>query len=130
MSVKKVRAFTLIEAVIVIVILGLVMITYSAFLAPQFAASSDSQYYTRSSALTQSVMTQLLATQDSDLSAALASAKVLGPTYKNINIDQSFISVVSDGSATIPVEMQQITLIIEAGNQPPITLTAFKGEYE
>lgn len=130
MKTKKQSAFTLIEAVIVIVILAVAMTFYTTLLAPQFASSSDSHYYTRTSALAQSVMTNLLAQENNSdinvISSALDTLKTLDPSYRNFSIDNSSVTEVTiDGEP-----MQQITLIIEASNQPPITLTAFKGVYQ
>lgn len=57
----RVRGFTLIESIVVIVVLGIAMVTITSFLAPQVASSADPQYQNRSVALGQSLMNQILA---------------------------------------------------------------------
>lgn len=58
---SKVRGFTLVESIIVIVVMGLAMITISQFLVPQITRSATPHYQTRAAALGQSVMSTILA---------------------------------------------------------------------
>ncbi|GAK83445.1 MSHA pilin protein MshD [Vibrio ponticus] len=58
---NKVRGFTLIESIVVMVVMALAMVTITSFLIPQVASSSDAHYQTRAAALGQSLMTKILA---------------------------------------------------------------------
>lgn len=58
---ERMRGFTLVESVIVIVVMGIAMLTITSFLVPQVSRSADPHYQTRTAALGQSVMTQILA---------------------------------------------------------------------
>lgn len=58
---SRVRGFTLIESVIVIVVMGFAMITITQFLVPQITRSANPHYQTRAAALSQSVMSMMLA---------------------------------------------------------------------
>lgn len=58
---SKVRGFTLIESIIVMVILAFAMITISNFLMPQVVRSANPHYQARAAALGQSVMSTILA---------------------------------------------------------------------
>lgn len=124
---KRNMGFTLLEAVIVTIILGVAMVTFSSLLAPQFADSGDYHYFTRTSALGQSIMTEMLSV-DTDLITLVSAAdniiNNLDPSYNNyqLAIDVQAVSGANN--------LDQITLNITASNQTPVTFTAFKGEYE
>lgn len=124
---KRNMGFTLLEAVIVTIILGVAMVTFSSLLAPQFADSGDYNYFTRTSALGQSVMTEMLSV-DTDLITLVSAAdniiNNLDPSYNNYQLAID-IQAVSGAN-----NLDQITLNITASNQTPVTFTAFKGEYE
>jgi len=72
---NKVRGFTLIESIVVMVVMALAMVTVTNFLMPQITGSTDLHYQSRASALGQSVMTKILASsfdeQSTDLGGAL-----------------------------------------------------------
>ncbi|KGY07975.1 MULTISPECIES: prepilin-type N-terminal cleavage/methylation domain-containing protein [Vibrio] len=57
----RARGFTLIESVIVIVVIGFAMITITQFLVPQITRSANPHYQVRAAALSQSVMSMVLA---------------------------------------------------------------------
>ena len=57
----KMRGFTLVESIIVIIVMGLAMITISQFLVPQIARSANPHYQARAAALGQSVLSSMLA---------------------------------------------------------------------
>lgn len=113
--------FTLIESIIVIVLLGFAMLAFSTFLAPQSALSGQVNYSNRASALSQSIMTDLLARDYGSVSSGTPID--LGSTYTNFDVE---LIVTNDTPTT---SMQKFTLTITASNNPPITLVAFKGEY-
>ena len=124
---KSSRGFTLLEAVIVIIILGFAMITYSAFLAPQLAQSGDYHYFSRTSALGQSVMTDMLSVDTSVTTLASAAENIvtnLDPSYNNFALEIDIDPV--SGAANL----NQITLTITASSQSPVSFTAFRGDYE
>ncbi|RTZ14317.1 type II secretion system protein [Vibrio aquaticus] len=58
---NRLKGFTLIESVIVIVIMGIAMLTITSFLVPQITRSADPHYQTRAAALGQSAMSMILA---------------------------------------------------------------------
>lgn len=58
---NRVRGFTLIESIIVMVVMAIAMVTFIQFLVPQIANSGDPHYQSRAAALGQSVMTKVLA---------------------------------------------------------------------
>ncbi|OLQ86967.1 MSHA biogenesis protein MshD [Vibrio panuliri] len=57
---QKWRGFTLIESVVAMVMMAIAMVTLTSFLVPQLASSADPHYQSRSAALAQSVMTNIL----------------------------------------------------------------------
>jgi len=57
---KHLRGFTLIESIIVIIVMGIAMLTIVHFLSPQITRSADPHYQSRASALSQSLMSQIL----------------------------------------------------------------------
>ncbi len=57
----KIRGFTLIESIVVMVVLGIAMVTISSFIVPLVTRSADLHYQARAAALGQSLMTQILA---------------------------------------------------------------------
>ncbi|WP_299685743.1 type II secretion system protein [uncultured Vibrio sp.] len=114
--------FTLMESIIVIVLLGFAMLTFSTFLAPQSALSGQVNYSNRASALGQSIMTDLLARDFGTVSSGTPIE--LGDSYRNFDVDLAV------SNATPSQSMQKITLTITASNNPPITLVAYKGDYQ
>lgn len=58
---SRIKGFTLIESVIVIVVMGIAMLTITSFLVPQITRSADPHYQTRAAALGQSAMSMILA---------------------------------------------------------------------
>ncbi|WP_394248687.1 prepilin-type N-terminal cleavage/methylation domain-containing protein [Vibrio profundi] len=187
---KNIKAFTLIESVVVMVIIGVAMITITSFIAPQIARSGDPHYQARMISLGQSLMSQVLSrgfdhngdftgtgvrcgegdsgtTQQycSGISGAtntLGSDEPVGQfndvddyigcwetggtngcndlsdliydsegTYRNFRVD---IAVEYDTNyhSTAPVDeysFKRIEMTISASNQPPFTLTAYRGNY-
>lgn len=57
----RLRGFTLIESIVVMVIIGLAMVTLTSFLYPQVERSAAPHYQTRAANLGQSMMSQILA---------------------------------------------------------------------
>ncbi|PMH39887.1 hypothetical protein BCU68_07255 [Vibrio sp. 10N.286.49.B3] len=57
---KRTLGFTLIESIVVMVIMAIAMITLTSLLFPQIERSADPHYQTRSVALGQSLMDQIL----------------------------------------------------------------------
>lgn len=123
---KSAYGFTLFEAVIVTIILGVAVVIFSSFLAPQLSQSGEYHYFSRSSALGQSVMTDMLSVDTNVTSLASAAENIinnLDPSYANFDLDIDINAV--SGAANL----QQISLTITASSQPPITFTGFRGEY-
>ncbi|RJX70686.1 prepilin-type N-terminal cleavage/methylation domain-containing protein [Vibrio sinensis] len=179
---KRLRGFTLIESVIVIVVMGLAMITIMRFLAPQIARSADPHYQTRAVALGQSIMGQILSKgfdqvqdpfggnqrcSEAPLSVCTPedgeTAKfgpdagettpskyndvddfkgcwVVGGTgspCKDLSLlledqnKESYVNFRIDVAVTYQQVnvLKRIDLLIEAANQAPIELTAYRGNY-
>ncbi|MFM2591035.1 MSHA biogenesis protein MshD [Vibrio sp. TBV020] len=123
---KNVGGFTLFEAVIVTIILGLAVVTFSSFLAPQLSQSGEYHYFSRSAALGQSVMTEMLSIDTNVTSLASAADDIvanLGPDYANFELE------IDINPASGAANLQQITLNITASSQSPVTFTGFRGEY-
>lgn len=126
---NKLKGFTLIESVIVIVLLGFAALTLSSFLAPQAAQTSDANYYNRASALGSSVMSRLLAQsyddidafdEETDLNNLIQDAS----TYKNFQIKVSVETV--SGAAD---SLKSVSVDVTASSQPTVSFNAFKGDY-
>lgn len=126
---NKLKGFTLIESVIVIVLLGFAALTLSSFLAPQAAQTSDANYYSRASALGSSVMSRLLAQsydgidafdEETDLNNLIQDAS----TYKNFQIKVSVETV--SGAAD---SLKSVSVDVTASSQPTVSFNAFKGDY-
>lgn len=126
---NKLKGFTLIESVIVIVLLGFAALTLSSFLAPQAAQTSDANYYNRASALGSSVMSRLLAQsyddidafdEETDLNNLIQDAS----TYKNFQIKVSVKTV--SGAAD---SLKSVSVDVTASSQPTVSFNAFKGDY-
>lgn len=126
---NKLKGFTLIESVIVIVLLGFAALTLSSFLAPQTAQTSDANYYNRASALGSSVMSRLLAQsyddigafdEETDLNNLIQDAS----TYKNFQIKVSVETV--SGAAD---SLKSVSVDVTASSQPTVSFNAFKGDY-
>lgn len=175
---QRLRGFTLIESVIVIVVMGLAMITIIQFLAPQIARSGDPHYQTRAAALGQSIMGQILSKgfdqiqdpfggnqrcSEAPLSVCTPDANfgpdtgetipakyndvddfkgcwVVGGTgtpCKDLSLlledqdKESYVNFKVDVAITYQQVnvLKRIDLLIEAANQAPIELTAYRGNY-
>ncbi|MDK9737655.1 type II secretion system GspH family protein [Vibrio sp. D404a] len=126
---NKLKGFTLIESVIVIVLLGFAALTLSSFLAPQAAQTSDASYYNRASALGSSVMSRLLAQTysgidafdgETDLNNLIQDAS----TYTNFQIE---VAVEPVSGATN--NLKSVIVEVTASSQPTVSFNAFKGDY-
>lgn len=58
---RRVRGMTLIEMIIAMVLMGIAMVAFTSFLVPQIRDSAIPHYQTRTAALAQSFMSQILA---------------------------------------------------------------------
>ncbi|MGY0617201.1 type IV pilus modification PilV family protein [Vibrio sp. FJH11] len=58
---KKIKGMTLIEMIIAMVLMGIAMVAFTSFLVPQIRDSAIPHYQTRTAALAQSFMSQILA---------------------------------------------------------------------
>lgn len=93
--------FTLIESIVVIIVLGIAMVIITSFLAPQVASSADPHYQSRSVALGQSLMNQILARgfdHNSDFNGGLMRCG--DAEYSNCTAPDKLGADVNDGEST------------------------------
>ncbi len=130
---RKVRGMTLVEMIIAIVLMGVAMAAFTSFLIPQVRDSAIPHYQSRAAAMSQSLMSQILARGFDDNSSfdgglvrcgegETGTSQVSCTLSENLGAEETIISTFNDVDDYIGCWYTQSTQTsCESGTQYPLS---------